>query len=81
MKDFLENQGFHITSPRHAIKQTFQSDLISDGHQWIQALTERNLTVHTYDESKAKEVEKAIREKYHPMLKTFIECLRFKATK
>jgi len=79
MKDYLESLGFEINSPRQSIKQAFQSGLITDGHLWIEALTDRNLTVHTYDENKAKQVELSIRESYHPMLKTFITRLRLES--
>jgi nucleotidyltransferase substrate binding protein (TIGR01987 family) len=68
MKDYLQAQGYDINSPRHAIKQAFQTGLINDGHDWIQALTDRNLTVHTYDEEKARQVELAIRNAYYPLI-------------
>ncbi len=68
LKDYLEGEGFIIKSPRGAIKQAFQSGLISDGHPWMNALQDRNLTAHTYDESTALEVEKQIREVYFPIL-------------
>lgn len=69
LKDYLTEQGFDVTTPREAIKQGYQAQVIDDGHLWLQALTDRNLTVHTYDENKAKEVEKSIREHYSVLLK------------
>jgi len=54
MKDYLEAQGFQVKSPRETIKQAYQSGLIDNGHVWIDTLTDRNLTVHTYDEELAK---------------------------
>jgi nucleotidyltransferase substrate binding protein (TIGR01987 family) len=68
LKDYLEYEGFMIKSPKAAIKQAFQSELISDGHHWMNALHDRNLTVHTYEESTALQVEKQIREVYFPIL-------------
>ena len=68
LKDYLEGEGFIINSPREAIKQALQSGLLSDGHPWLNALQDRNLTAHTYDESTALEVEKQIREVYFPIL-------------
>ncbi len=68
LKDYLEYEGFMIKSPKDAIKQAFQSGLITDGHQWMNALHDRNLTVHTYEENIAIEVEKQIREVYFPIL-------------
>ena len=69
IKDYQEKEGFIIKSPRDALKQAFQSDLIKDGHSWIEALENRNLTVHTYEEETAKEVELKIRKKYFPIIK------------
>jgi len=68
LKDYQEAEGYTITSPRHAIKQAFQGGLITQGHDWLQALADRNLTTHTYNESTARQVEKDIREKYSPFL-------------
>jgi nucleotidyltransferase substrate binding protein (TIGR01987 family) len=68
LKDYLENEGFIVKSPRETIKLAFQSDLIKDGHPWIDALHDRNLTTHTYEESTAVEVELLIRDVYFPML-------------
>ena len=75
MKDYLQAQGYDISSPRHAIKQAFQTGLIGDGHGWIQALTDRNLTVHTYDEEKARQVELAIRNAYYPLINKLLDRL------
>jgi nucleotidyltransferase substrate binding protein (TIGR01987 family) len=51
LKDFLEEEGFRVMSPRDTVKQAFQSGLIADGHTWLEALQDRNLTVHTYEEA------------------------------
>ncbi len=75
LKDYLEEEGFTVVSPRDAIKQAFQAGLLDDGHVWIEALKDRNLTVHTYEEKIALAVEQKIREAYFPallsMFKTF----------
>lgn len=68
LKDYQEEEGFIIKSPRDAIKQAFQYQLITDGQVWLQALQDRNLTVHTYQEKTALEVERKIRLEYFPML-------------
>ncbi|WP_227762238.1 nucleotidyltransferase substrate binding protein [Zhaonella formicivorans] len=69
LKDYLNEQGFDVKSPRSAIQTAFQIQLIKDGHVWIDALQKRNLMAHTYNENLAKEAEKLIRKKYYPMLK------------
>jgi len=68
MKDYLESQQLYVNSPREAIKQSFQIGLIDNGHVWIDALSDRNRTVHTYDENLAKQMIKDIEEKYFPEL-------------
>lgn len=69
LKDYLEEEGFsNVVSPRETVKQAFQAGLIQDGHIWIEALKDRNLTVHTYEEKIALEVERKIRTLYFPAL-------------
>lgn len=69
LKDYLEKDGFIVKSPREAIKQAFQNDLINDGHIWIEALSNRNLTTHTYDSELANKIVKEIIDKYFPEIK------------
>ncbi len=68
LKDYEEIEGFIVKTPREAIKQAFQSGLISNGHDWIDALQDRNLTAHTYNEETAIAVEAKIRDKYFQLL-------------
>ncbi len=75
MKDYLEVLGFSVKSPRETIKQAYQFGLIDDGHIWIDALTDRNLTVHTYDEKLAKKMTEDIVQIYFPELKKLYEKL------
>ena len=60
MKDYLEFQQLIVKSPREAIKQAYQIELIDDGHIWIDALADRNLTVYTYDEKLARKLVKEL---------------------
>lgn len=76
MKDYLEAQGFVVKTPRETIKQAFQMDLIGNGQAWLQALEDRNLTTHTYDEETAIQMERSIRGKYFPVMKDFYEKLK-----
>ncbi len=69
MKDYLNNEGFDVKSPRATIQTAFQTQLITDGHAWIDALEKRNLMAHTYDENKTLESEKLIRNKYFFIMK------------
>ncbi|WP_369596712.1 nucleotidyltransferase substrate binding protein [Tuberibacillus sp. Marseille-P3662] len=53
----------------------FQIDLIGDGHVWMDALSKRNLTTHTYDEALVKTLIMSIRQEYLPALKTMYDEL------
>lgn len=75
LKDYLEAQAFIVKSPRDTIKQAFQIGLIEDGHVWIDALSNRNLTVHTYDEALADKMVKEVINSYFPQLKSMYEKL------
>lgn len=75
MKDYLEAQEISVKSPRETIKQAYQIDLIDDGHVWIDALSDRNLTVHTYDEDMAKKMVNDIIKVYFPELKKLYDKL------
>ena len=81
MKDYLEEQGLTVNSPRQAIKQAFQSGVIDNGQQWIDALEDRNLTTHTYDESTADKVVSAIRTSYFPILRQLYSTMKKEAKK
>ena len=79
LKDYLEEEGFTPVSPRETIKLAFQSGLIVDGHLWMEALKDRNLTVHTYEEKIAIAVEKKIRDFYFPILEKLFHDFNKKA--
>lgn len=68
MKDYLESQEIYAKSPRETIKQAYQIELIDEGHIWMDALSDRNLTVHTYDEEMARKMVEDIIQIYFPEL-------------
>jgi len=78
LKDYLEAEGFRVESPRDTIKQAFQAGLLDDGHVWIEALKDRNLTVHTYEEKIALAVEHKIKNSYFPALLTLLRTFESK---
>jgi nucleotidyltransferase substrate binding protein (TIGR01987 family) len=68
LKDYLEEQGFNnVNTPRNAIKKGFEIGIIENGHDWMDLLVDRNLSVHTYDEEKATNLDLLIHTKYHPL--------------
>lgn len=68
LKDYEESEGFTIKTPREAIKTAFQAGIINNGEDWLQALQDRNLTAHTYNEKTAIAVEIKIKQNYFPLL-------------
>ena len=70
LKDFLEEEGFTVKSPRDAIKTAFQYGFIENADIWLEALKDRNLTTHTYDDKTAEKVENNIKQRYYPILKS-----------
>ncbi|WP_275477925.1 nucleotidyltransferase substrate binding protein [Clostridium botulinum] len=68
LKDYLESEGYMVKSPRETVKQAFQIGLIDNGHIWIDALSNRNLTIYTYDEELADKMTKEILISYLPEL-------------
>ncbi len=53
---FLRDQEIICRSPKECLKEAFKFGLVEDDPRWIEALEDRNLTVHTYDESTADDV-------------------------
>lgn len=69
LRDYLKEEGFdNVKSPRSALKKAFEIHLIEDGESWLELLSDRNLTTHTYDEAKAIEVVDLIHTKYFLLL-------------
>ena len=69
LKDKLEYDGLKANSPRDVLKIAFQNNYIGHGELWIEALDNRNLLAHTYDEAKSNEARDLIRGKYFLLLK------------
>lgn len=75
LKDYLEDQGKIIYSPKDVLRQAFQDELIVDGALWLKALEDRNLSSHLYDEAVANKLDQNIRTKYLPIIKALYERL------
>ena len=78
LKDYLEMEGFDVPSPRSTIRQAFQSGYIQNAEDWMQALNDRNLTTHTYDDQIAAKVIGDINEKYFFILEELYQSLKAK---
>lgn len=79
MKDYLEEQGFvDVKSPRAAIKKAFEINLVTDGHTWLQALEDRNLTAQIYNEEIALNLCQLIKKNYLILFHELSETLSVK---
>lgn len=76
LKDYLENEGYNVPTPKKTLRQAYQSGVINDGALWIKALDDRNKTSHIYNEIIAKEVVKDIIEKYYPIIEELYQKLK-----
>lgn len=71
MKDYLEYQGAEsIMGSRDAFRQSLKLGLISDD-RWLNSITDRNITSHAYDESKAGVIYDNVRKVYLPLFLEF----------
>lgn len=70
LKDLLFYEGNDLNTPREVIRHSFASNYLSesDCEIFLNALENRNLLSHIYEEKTAKEAELAIKGSYHPML-------------
>jgi len=78
LKDYELSEGIVAKSPREAIKQAYQLQLIEEGHEWIDILRDRNLTTRTYKEDVARTVEESIRKRYYPVITKLYETFQVK---
>ncbi|WP_130472546.1 nucleotidyltransferase substrate binding protein [Candidatus Magnetaquicoccus inordinatus] len=67
LKDYLEYQGvFGLIGSRDATRSAFKNGLITQGELWMQMIADRNLTSHTYEQSRAQTIADAIAGSYYP---------------
>lgn len=72
MKDYAIYQGnANIGGSRDASREAFQLQLIADGHVWMDMISSRNKTSHTYNEETAEEIFSKILEDYYPAFVAF----------
>ncbi|MCC6127712.1 MAG: nucleotidyltransferase substrate binding protein [Chlamydiae bacterium] len=68
LKDFLENMGTNVSFARDTLKEAFASQIIKDGHLWLEMLEKRNILSHTYNREQATHAVSLIKERYFPGL-------------
>ncbi|MDD8018579.1 MAG: HI0074 family nucleotidyltransferase substrate-binding subunit [Bacteroidota bacterium] len=53
---YLREQRIVCRSPKECLREAYAFGLIEDDDRWLQMIDDRNITVHTYNETTADEV-------------------------
>jgi len=74
LKDFLESRGaVNLYGSKDATKQAFARGLIENGKAWMEMVTSRNRTSHTYNEKTAAVIAEAITSTYVAEFEKFLK--------
>jgi nucleotidyltransferase substrate binding protein (TIGR01987 family) len=64
-KDYYEEKGFqNVVGSKDATRLAFRENLIENGDIWMQMITSRNRSSHTYDSAVADEIARLVLETY-----------------
>jgi nucleotidyltransferase substrate binding protein (TIGR01987 family) len=79
MKDYALYQGnSNIGGSRDASREAFQLNLVKDGNVWMDMISSRNKSTHTYNEETAKEISTKILNEYFPAFLEFRKVMEEK---
>jgi nucleotidyltransferase substrate binding protein (TIGR01987 family) len=80
MKDYLAYQGTpDLGGSRDASQAAFALGLISDGEGWMEMISSRNQTSHTYNQAVADAIAGLITGRYAPLFDAFEQIMSGKA--
>ncbi len=65
LKDYLESEEMIVKTPRETIKSAWQVGLIDNADIWLEALGDRNLASHTYNEAQANKLISNLDDMYY----------------
>lgn len=72
MKDFLMESGApEIYGSKDAIREAYNVGLIANGKMWMDMVSSRNRTSHTYNEEVANEIFSMVINEYYPAFLNF----------
>lgn len=75
IKRLLEYKGMTTGGPRDNLGKAYQEGFIRNEAVWLEILSDRNLTVHTYDKKLAREVSDRIAINYMPEFEFLLQTL------
>jgi nucleotidyltransferase substrate binding protein (TIGR01987 family) len=79
MKDYAEYQGNNsVGGYRDATREALQLKIIDNGLVWMDMISSRNITSHTYNEDIADEVYNKILHEYYAEFLKFKSCMERK---
>jgi len=64
IRSYLMKEGIECNSPRSCLKEAYKMKLIGDERLWLQMLSDRNRSVHIYDEEISREIFDRIKKDY-----------------
>ncbi len=73
MKDMLEADGVEVYSPKDVIRESLRLNYIDNTEKWLTMLNDRNLSVHTYEESVSIRLGSDIKNIFIIEIKKFYE--------
>lgn len=73
LKVYFESEGIICRSPKGCIKEAYQGEIIKDEKIWLEMLSDRNLSVHIYDQQTSREIFKKIKTLYVKEFKTILD--------
>lgn len=76
LKDYIYTTGEIVKSPRETLKKAYETELIEKGKEWLDALDDRNLSTHAYDEEQINQIIDRIRNNYHPELNALYQTFQ-----
>lgn len=77
LKKLLYYEGIDLKAPRKVIKTSFELGYLNeeDCEIFLEALIQRNVLSHTYNEERAIDAVRIIKEIYHPILQRLFTVL------
>jgi nucleotidyltransferase substrate binding protein (TIGR01987 family) len=77
LKDYFQEQGLNLNYPKEVIKEAFASGIINNEDVWLNMLSDRNLTSHSYNQTLADQIYLRIKN-YVPELKQLLTIINSK---
>jgi len=75
-KKLFDDYGIEVHGPKPVLQQAYMHKLINDEQIWLNMLSDRNLTSHTYKQALADQIYENIKE-YVPFLRQEFENCRY----